>query len=97
MVIEHCKNGDPKPMGERFRQKGRMLPPGVFYQVSWIDPIAGRCFQIMEAPSQESLSEWTRHWDDLVDFEIIRVLTSVEYWSNLPIESNEKLRDCENP
>ena len=26
MVIEHFKNGDPKPVGERFRQRGRMMP-----------------------------------------------------------------------
>lgn len=88
MVIERFKNGDPKPIGDRFRKQGRMLPEGVEYQTSWIDPVAGRCFQIMEAPNLESLDEWTRQWDDLVDFEIVPVLTSAEYWTNLPIESN---------
>jgi len=88
MVIERFRGGDPKPIGERFRRDGRMLPEGVFYQVSWIDPTVGRCFQIMEAPSLESLSEWVRRWEDLVDFEVIPVLTSAEYWATIPIEAN---------
>jgi len=29
MVIERFKHGDPKPIGERFRRGGRMLPEGV--------------------------------------------------------------------
>jgi len=64
MVIERFKGADPKPVGERFRQDGRMLPERVVYHASWIDPLAGRCFQIMKAPSLESLGEWTRRWDE---------------------------------
>ena len=30
----------------------------------------------MEAPGEAALAEWTRHWADLVDFEIVPVLTS---------------------
>jgi len=30
MVIERFKNGDPKPIGQRFRREGRMLPEGAF-------------------------------------------------------------------
>jgi len=86
MVIERFKSGDPRPIGVRFREKGRMLPQGVQYQASWIDPVTGRCFQIMEAPSLASLSEWTRRWDDLVDFEIAPVLTSAEYWATITFE-----------
>jgi hypothetical protein len=88
VVIERFKSGDPKPIGERFRVKGRMLPEGVQYQASWIDPVVGRCFQIMEAPSLESLSEWTHRWDDLVDFEIVPVLTSAEYWATISFGKN---------
>jgi hypothetical protein len=47
MVIEYFKNDDPKPVGERFRQSGRMLPEGVIYLASWIDAPNSRCFQIM--------------------------------------------------
>lgn len=30
----------------------------------------------MEADSEAGLREWTRHWDDLVEFEIVPVRTS---------------------
>jgi hypothetical protein len=86
MVIERFKGGDPKPIGERFRRSGRMLPEGVVYQASWVDAAVARCFQIMEAPSLDSLNEWVRRWDDLVDFEIVPVLSSAEYWTTIPVE-----------
>jgi hypothetical protein len=80
MVIEHfAKNADE--IGERFRQKGRMLPDGVQYVDSWIDAEQGRCFQIMQAPDLASLEEWIRRWDDIVTFEVTPVLTSAEYWA----------------
>ena len=37
-----------------------------------------RCFQVMEADSETSLREWTRHWEDLVRFEIVPVRSSAE-------------------
>lgn len=86
MVIERFKGGDPKPIGARFRREGRMLPKGVTYYASWIDPIAGRCFQIMEAPSTEMLNTWVGRWDDLVDFEIVPVVTAAEFWATIPVE-----------
>ena len=85
MIIERFKGGDPKPVGERFRRNGRMLPEGVVYQASWVDAAGARCFQIMEAPSLESLNEWIQRWDDLVDFEIVPVLGSAEYWATITV------------
>ena len=82
MVVERFKNQDPKPIGERFKRKGRMMPEGVVYHASWIDPVANRCFQVMEAPDQEALKRWTILWDDLIAFEIVPVLTSIEFWSD---------------
>jgi hypothetical protein len=55
----------------------------VVYHASWVDPAAGRCFQLMEAPEAESLAPWTARWDDLVDFEIVPVLTSADFWSKI--------------
>jgi hypothetical protein len=81
MVIEHFKNGDPKPVGERFQRSGRMMPEGVVYHASWVDPADARCFQVMEAEDVETLHVWTARWADLVDFEIVPVLTSREYWA----------------
>jgi hypothetical protein len=63
-----------------------MLPRGVVYQASWVDAAGARCFQIMEAPTPASLNEWARRWEDLVDFEIVPVLGSAEYWATIPVE-----------
>lgn len=81
IVIEHFKDGDATAAGERFRRQGRMLPPNVTYHSSWIETSGARCYQLMEAPDESALKTWTAHWNDLVDFEIVPVLTSSEFWS----------------
>ena len=83
MVIERFKRGDPRPAGERFKQKGRMMPEGVTYHASWLDPEAMRCFQVMEASDRQSLDVWIARWDDLVDFEVVLVVTSAEFWARV--------------
>ena len=82
MVIEHFKGGDPRAIGERFARNGRMLPEGVVYHASWIEPARARCFQVMEAPDRESLNIWISRWEDLMDFEIVPVLSSADYWAS---------------
>jgi uncharacterized protein DUF3303 len=83
MVIERFKGGEVEAVGQRFRDHGRMLPDGVVYHVSWMDSTGARCFQVMEAPDRELLNLWTSRWDDLVDFEVIPVLTSSDFWSEI--------------
>lgn len=80
MVIERFRNADAGPIGSRFAQRGRMMPPDVTYHASWIDPARSRCFQVMEAPTAEALKPWTDAWSDLVEFEVVPVLTSKEFW-----------------
>jgi len=80
MVIETFR--DTRLVKQRFERCGRLLPEGVVYHASWIDPAAKRCFQIMEASGPELLKEWTGAWDDLIDFEIVPVLASAEFWSH---------------
>jgi len=58
-----------------------MVPEGVTYHASWVDVAGKRCFQLMEAKDEESLAIWVDKWKDLVDFEIVAVLTSNEFWS----------------
>ena len=84
MVIEHFKNGDPNPIGARFQRSGRMLPEDLTYHASWIDLAGHRCFQVMEAPHRGPLDVWITRWEDLVDFEIIPVLTSADFWATAP-------------
>jgi Protein of unknown function (DUF3303) len=83
MVIERFRDGDPRPVRERFLTRGRMLPERVTYHASWIDAGAARCFQVMEAEDVTRLEPWLRAWADLVDFEVVPVLTSQEYWATL--------------
>jgi len=83
MVIERFKDGDPRPVGERFKRSGRMLPQGVAYHASWVDSAGARCFQVIEAPDRQSLATWIARWDDLVDFEVVPVLTSADFWATI--------------
>lgn len=76
MVIEHFRPGKAPEVYRRFRDRGRMSPPGVRYVASWVDFEFRRCFQVMEAESEAALKGWTEPWCDLVDFEIIPVRTS---------------------
>ncbi|MGH7468565.1 MAG: DUF3303 domain-containing protein [Longimicrobiales bacterium] len=76
MVIEHFKNRDPAPVYARLAERGRMLPDGVQYLGSWVEPNYDRCFQLMEAPDQSALERWAQNWSDLVSFEFVPVLDS---------------------
>jgi hypothetical protein len=78
MVIEHFRRGLAVEAYRRFRDRGRMAPESVRYVASWVDLSFERCYQVMEAPDESALREWTAKWDDLVDFEIIPVRTSAE-------------------
>ena len=86
MVIESFKQGNPRLVGERFKRNGRMLPEGVLYHASWVDSAGTRCFQLMEAPQAQLLDTWMRHWDDLIEFEVIPVLTSNDFWAKTQLE-----------
>jgi hypothetical protein len=76
MVIEHFRHGRAPDVYRRFRDRGRMAPADVRYVSSWVDLDFRRCFQVMEADDELALREWTKHWDDLIDFEVVPVRTS---------------------
>ena len=78
MVIEHFRAGKAVEVYRRFRDGGRMAPEGLTYIDSWVDFDFHRCFQVMEAESEDQLRAWTANWEDLVDFEIVPVRTSAE-------------------
>jgi hypothetical protein len=67
-----------KQVYQRFDEKGRMMPEEVSYINSWVDQDFKRCYQVMESPDRELLDEWIANWKDLVDFEVIPVMTSAE-------------------
>jgi hypothetical protein len=76
MVIERFRPGTAPEVYRRFRERGRMAPDAVRYLSSWVDLDFRRCFQLMEAPNESMLKEWTDNWSDLVDFEVVPVRTS---------------------
>jgi len=78
LVIERFKGGDPKPVYRRFRESGRMAPAGVNYVASWVTADLSCCYQVMDCDSRTALDEWTARWSDLVDFEIMPVITSAD-------------------
>jgi len=102
MVIEQFRGGDPQPVHDRFTERGRMLPDEVKYHGSWIDPDRLRCFQLMEADSASALQPWIDEWRDLVDFDVVPVLTSADFWAATPMvpvarssRDEQELRDIE--
>ncbi len=78
MVIEHFKNRDPRPIYQRARERGRMLPEGLNYVSSWVEDNFDRCFQLMECDDPQLFAAWTAQWQDLADFEIVHVVSSAE-------------------
>ena len=78
MVIERFRHGDAKAVYERFRERGRMMPAGLDYVDSWVDADFHRCFQLVSSDDPALIGQWTAQWDDLVDFEIVPVMTSQE-------------------
>jgi hypothetical protein len=55
------------------------LPPGLAYVDSWIDArTLDRCFQLMETEEPSLFDEWIAEWDDLINFEIVPVISSAE-------------------
>jgi hypothetical protein len=79
MVIEHFRDHDMIPVYERLREKGRMLPEGVEFVDSWIEPSFARCFQLMRCDDAAKLQEWVLGWRGTgVTFEIVPVVPSAE-------------------
>lgn len=77
MIVENFK-GDPVPVYRRFRERGRMAPDGLRYVNSWVTNDLQRCYQVMECDDRRLLDAWMDQWNDLVDFEVVPVVTSAE-------------------
>jgi hypothetical protein len=77
MVIERFLNNDMVPVYERMRDGGRMLPEGLRYIDSWVEPNFSRCFQLMECDDPRLLQQWVLQWRNVgVTFEFIPVVQS---------------------
>ena len=82
MVIETFNPECLDQVYQRFHQKGRMLPAGIQYLNSWLEKDGDRCFMLIETDDPSLFSRWTRHWNDLMNFEF------VEFGDKPPKESH---------
>ncbi len=73
LVIETFLDGCKDKVYERFHQRGRMMPDGLFYLDSWLEKDGNRCFQLMETEDFSLFNQWIRNWNDLVKFEIVEL------------------------
>jgi hypothetical protein len=89
MVLERYRGDNAGPVYARFRERGRLAPAGVTYVNSWVTEDLTRCYQVMESPSRALLDEWIAEWTDLVEFEVIPVVTSREAAARFVPGSND--------
>ena len=78
MVVERFRGGEAAPVYKRFAEKGRLAPAGLEYVTSWVNLEQGVCYQVMACDDPALLQEWMGNWSDLVDFEVLPVVTSAE-------------------
>ena len=77
MVIERFRDNDMIPIYRQVRDGGRMLPEGLKFIDSWIEPNFSRCFQLMECDDARLFEQWILQWRGFgVAFEIVPVVTS---------------------
>jgi len=77
MVIERCRDNDMVPIYQKIRDGGRMLPDGLRYIDSWVEPNFSRCFQLMECDDLRLFQEWVLQWRGFgVTIEIVPVVPS---------------------
>jgi Protein of unknown function (DUF3303) len=79
MVIERFAGNDMVPVYQRVRTEGRMLPDGLEYVESWVEPNFARCFQLMRCNDLRLFQEWALKWRGSgATFEIVPVVPSQE-------------------
>jgi hypothetical protein len=77
MVIERFRDNDMVPIYKQVRDGGRMLPEGLKYIDSWIEPNFRRCFQLMECEDLRLFQHWVLAWRGSgATIEIVPVVSS---------------------
>ena len=77
MIVETFVQG-PEPVYARFRARGRLAPVGLQYVSSVVSDDGRRCWQVMECDDPALLDAWMRNWSDLVEFEVVPVISSAD-------------------
>lgn len=77
MVIERFRDNDMVPIYKKLRDGGRLLPEGLKYLDSWVEPNFSRCFQLMECDDLRLFQAWVLEWRGLgATIEIVPVVSS---------------------
>ncbi len=78
MVLEKFRNQNAKAVYRRLRDEGRGLPDELKFVESWVSADVGRCFQLMETDDITLLQRWIAGKTDLVEFEVVPVVSGKE-------------------
>jgi Protein of unknown function (DUF3303) len=79
MVIERFRDNDMVPVYKKLRDTGRMIPEGLKYIDSWVEPNFSRCFQLMECDDLRLFQEWVLQWRGSgATIEIVPVVPSAQ-------------------
>ena len=77
MIIERFRDNDMVPIYKQVRDGGRMLPEGLKYIDSWVEPNFSRCFRLMECDDLRLFQEWVLQWRGSgATIEIVPVVSS---------------------
>ena len=52
------------------------MPDGLVFVAAWVAADLGALFQVMECDDITLLQAWVANWEDLVEFEIVPVVSS---------------------
>lgn len=79
MIIERFRDNDMVPVYKKLRDTGRMIPEGLKYIDSWVEPNFSRCFQLMECDDLRLFQEWVLQWRGSgATIEIVPVVPSTQ-------------------
>jgi hypothetical protein len=96
LVIEYFRAGNPAPIYARLQAQGRLAPAGLTYVSSWITKDLKTCYQVMETGERSLLDEWMKNWDDLVEFEVMEVMSSIEARATIEKQQEGRSGDGSN-
>ena len=82
LIIERFKPEALTLIAERFKSRGRMLPTGIALDASWMRADGDGCYLLLQASSQELIDTWIVNWSDLIEFEVVKVENSADFWAN---------------
>jgi hypothetical protein len=61
--VEQFKNKDAAAVYRRFRDRGRLAPPGLSYVPSWVSEGLERRYQLKETHDRFLLEQWMANWN----------------------------------